>query len=137
MKEPHGFKVEEIDQDHILASKLEKLSEKPTDIDGRFDYIPGDIVVIQTLNATKNTKTYRSHELFEVCEISGATAFVRSYNRPLKEQPQFPVHINLLMKVNPTQMILNCGNIQESKAVEPFRNKQTTPTETTDKNTVY
>lgn len=137
MKEAHGFRTEPIDQNHLLAAKLSTLADKPDKLPEKYNFAPGDIVIIQTLNTTKNTKTFRSHELFQVCEVFGAIVFIRNYNRPLDDQPQFSVHINLLMRVDPAQMILHSDQVQEIEPVKKFRDKQTVPTATTETNAVY
>jgi hypothetical protein len=137
MKEAHGFRTEAIDQNHLLAAKLSTLADKPEKLPEKYNFSPGDIVIIQTLNTTKNTKTFRSHELFQVCEVFGAIVFIRNYNRPLDDQPQFSVHINLLMRVDPAQMILHSDQVQEIDPVKKFKDKQTVPTTTTETNAVY
>jgi len=124
MRESHAISEKPIDQDHILQAKLYKLSDKPEESPEKFTFIPGDICVILTLNTTKNTKSFRSHELLQVTHVAGATALVRAYRRPFKEQPSFSVHANLLRKVDIHNMILNGEALHESKPIKDFAEKQ-------------
>jgi hypothetical protein len=77
-----------------------------------------------TLNTTKNTKSFRSHELLQVTHVAGATALVRAYRRPFKEQPSFSVHANLLRKVDIHNMILNGESLHEAEPIRNFSDKQ-------------
>ena len=124
MRESHAISEKPIDQDHVLKSKLYKLSDKPKETPEKFTFIPGDICVLMTLNTTKNTKSFRSHELLQVTHVAGATALVRAYRRPFKEQPSFSVHANLLRKVDIYNMILNGESLHEAEPIRNFSEKQ-------------
>jgi len=138
MKETHRLSSTIIDLDHVLAAKLYKLSNKPIDAPPKFRFVVGDVVIILTLKATKNTRNFRSHELLQVVGVDGATCTVRQYRRPLDEQESFVVHGNLLQKIDLKNMILNGNAIQEPEPNQKFYNKQTTNTEAHEgKSSVY